>query len=43
MKNTEIVNNRRVGTGYTWAQVRPVLETTFYTNANFDSTKTVLF
>ena len=42
MKNTGIVNNRRVGAGYTWAQLRPVLETTFYTNANFDSTKSFI-
>lgn len=42
MKNTEIVNGKRVGAGYTWAQLRELSEVIFHTNAHSDTTQTFL-
>lgn len=39
MKNTEIVNHKRVGGNYTMAQLRPVIEKYFTVNKSYDSTK----
>lgn len=39
MKQTEIVDHRKVGQGYTWAQLRPISEQLFVVNSSSDATE----